>query len=254
MIAPLDQLCLFFLVCCRCGGVVAGFPIGNENNGIPMSVKALFTCCLSYLVFQFLPITFVASSYHAFNLCLLATREILIGLSIGFIVKISFAMIELAGHLIANEIGLNTGESFNPITESSSSFISILLVQLACVYFFISGLDKEILYCFIKSYTVLDIKLALSIKNFPLLIDYIQNIFLISFKIAAPLVLLNFLVNFCFAILGKAAPKINVFFLSFPLRIFSGFCLFSLILYLIAGHINDNFLALPEQIFRFLRA
>ena len=59
---------------------------------------------------------------------------------------------------------------------------------------------------------------------------------------------LNFLINFGFAILGKAAPKINVFFLSFPLRIFSGMCLLGLILYLIYSHISAEFNELPQKV------
>ena len=172
----------------------------------------------------------------------------------GFVIKISFAMLEMAGCLIANEIGLNTSENFNPLSENSSTFSSVLFVQFAMVLFFITDLDKELLSCFVQSYKIIDFQTSFQVSNLLELSNFISNIFVLSLKIAAPLMALNFLVNFGFAILGKAAPKINVFFLSFPLRIFSGICLLSLMLYLIYAHIDVEFNSIPQKVLTIIQS
>ena len=247
MTLPVQEIYLWMLILCRCSGFLSGFPFGGENNGIPGTVKVMLACALSYIVLTVIPLK-VEMPHNVFMYFSFAFREIITGLAMGFIIKISFAMIELAGHMIANEIGLHSGEMFNPITESNSSFSGIMLLQFGIVIFFITDLDKELLRCFVQSYQILDFETSFRIQNLSELSIFIGNIFILSFKIAAPIILLNFLVNFGFAILGKAAPKINVFFLSFPLRIFSGFCLLALTIYLIYAHIAADFQQLPQKV------
>ncbi len=247
MSLPVQEIYLWMLVICRCGGVLAGFPFGGENNGVPGTVKVLLACALSYIVLTITPLK-IDMPHTVFMHFFFAFREIIIGLAMGFVIKISFAMIEIAGHIIANEIGLNSGEMFNPITETNSSFAGIMLIQFGIVIFFVTGLDKELLRCFVQSYQILDFETPFRIQNLSELSFFIGNIFILSFKIAAPLILLNFLINFGFAILGKAAPKVNVFFLSFPLRIFSGFCLLALTIYLVYAHIATDFQQLPQKV------
>ena len=247
MTIPLEPIYLWLLIICRCSGLLAGFPLGGENNGIQNTVKVLLACALSYITLTTIPLEATLPNnvfFHFFQ----AAREVLIGLAMGFVIKISFAMLEMAGCLIANEIGLNTHENFNPLTENSSSFSSVLLVQFGVVLFFITDLDKELLSCFVQSYKILDFQTSFQVNNLLQLVNFISNIFILSLKIAAPLMVLNFLINFGFAILGKAAPKINVFFLSFPLRIFSGICLLGLMLYLIYAHIAVEFNGMPQKV------
>ena len=55
--------------------------------------------------------------------------------------------------------------------------------------------------------------------------------------IAAPFIALNFMINITFAILGKAAPKVNVFITSFAVRIIAGFTLLASSAALIVSYI-----------------
>ena len=48
------------------------------------------------------------------------------------------------------------------------------------------------------------------------------KIFLLAVQMAAPLIAINFLVNFSLAILSRAAPMINAFLLSIPIQIIAG--------------------------------
>ena len=170
----------------------------------------------------------------------------------GIVIKISFAIFELAGYFIANEMGLNNNEIFNPVSDQSSNFISLTLLQLSIALFFITGVHLDVLQCFSESYRWLPIQdLQILPSNFLLFIPLTQKIFLVGFKMAAPLIVLNFLVTFSFSILGKTSPKINVFFISFPARILLGLSLLSFILSLCYSHITKEFNYLPQTILQF---
>jgi type III secretory pathway component EscT len=79
------------------------------------------------------------------------------------------------------------------------------------------------------------------------------KIFLLAIQIAAPLMAISFLVNICFSVLGRAAPSLNVFVLSFPVQIFAGLTVFAMTLGLTLQYILRDMQQLPEIMLRFLR-
>ena len=67
-------------------------------------------------------------------------------------------------------------------------------------------------------------------------------------QIAAPIIAINFLVNMTFAVLGKVAPKVNVFITSFAVRILTGMAVLFATTGLIAHYILDRASGVPEMI------
>jgi flagellar biosynthetic protein FliR len=67
---------------------------------------------------------------------------------------------------------------------------------------------------------------------------------------AAPLLAINFIVTFAFAILGKAAPSINVFSESFSIRILAGMILLGLTFGLTAQAVLNALRGSPDMMLR----
>lgn len=246
MTISLPAIYLCFLILCRGSALLYNFPFGSSNN-VPNTVKIGLSVGLSYTLFLTLSPTTtlpLPSGYLPFLLHI--GKEIMIGWAMGITLRISFAIFETAGYCIANEMGLNNSEIFNPSSEQSNNFISLMFSQLAIAIFFINGVYLDLLQCFVDSYRWSPIQeLSLSSSQFLLLIPLTQNIFTVAFKMAVPLIALNLLITFAFSILGKTSPKINVFFLSFPLRILLGLSLLSFILYLCYSYITNEFARIP---------
>ena len=78
MSLPVQEIYLWMLIMCRCGGVLAGFPFGGENNGIPGPVKVLLACALSYIVLTITPLR-IEMPHSVFMHFFFACREIIIG-------------------------------------------------------------------------------------------------------------------------------------------------------------------------------
>ena len=79
------------------------------------------------------------------------------------------------------------------------------------------------------------------------------RIFLLAVQISAPLLAISFLVNMAFSVLGRAAPSLNVFILSFPVQILAGLTVFSMTLGLTIQYILRDMQHLPELMLHFLR-
>jgi flagellar biosynthetic protein FliR len=153
-------------------------------------------------------------------------------------VRITFFVLELAGELISTSIGLVTSQSLNPITGSNSSSIGTLLFYLGLLVFFITGIHHEVLRGFVKSFEIVPVgQSMLEIKSIDQFVRDTSSIFLVGLLIAAPFIALNFMINITFAILGKAAPKVNVFITSFAVRIIAGFTLLASSAALIVSYI-----------------
>ena len=57
----------------------------------------------------------------------------------------------------------------------------------------------------------------------------------------------------CFSVLGRAAPSLNVFLLSFPVQILAGLTVLSMTLGLIVQYILRDMALIPETMLQFLR-
>ena len=78
------------------------------------------------------------------------------------------------------------------------------------------------------------------------------SIFLLAVQIAAPLMAINFVVTLTFAILSKAAPGVNAFAESFPVRIAAGLTLLALALGLTAQLVLSGLHQAPELMLRLI--
>lgn len=180
-------------------------------------------------------------------------KEMLIGLLMGFAVRMVFFSIEFAGHIISTEVGLMMSHTFDPVDNQQSSTISTLLFYLTVLLFFITGTHKHILSTFIQSFNYIPLHASLfAIEGNTAIITGTNRVFALGLQIAAPLIALNFIINMTFAVLGKAAPKINVFMISFAVRILAGLSLLSMALYLIVQYLFHQIETIPQQMIQFI--
>src|SRR5215472_3286745 len=84
-------------------------------------------------------------------------QEVSIGLLMGFISRMVFYAVDLAGNFVAAELGLNMGVICNPLEGHSSQVPGMVLFFLASVVMFTLDLHHWVLAGFQHTYTVLPI-------------------------------------------------------------------------------------------------
>jgi flagellar biosynthetic protein FliR len=246
-----ELLLVWFLAALRSTGLMLFSPFFSSRT-IPATVRVLLTLILAFLVAgtQRIP---EAASLSAGTLVLWMVFEFVVGLFMGWAIRLTAYAIEIAGQVIASELGFSMGEQMDPTTGDSTNAVTSLLIAFGTVVFLASGAHQATLAAFVKSYSLAPFGgLRMSAQSGTMLVEVTGKIFLIAMQMAAPLVAVNFVVTLTFAILGKAAPAIQVFSESFAVRIVTGLMVLGLTLRLVAQLAMDRFQEAPDWMLRLL--
>jgi flagellar biosynthetic protein FliR len=150
-------------------------------------------------------------------------REILIGLSIGLLFQLAFASVAMAGEQIAFAMGLGFASMVDPQTGSPSPVLTQFMSILLILIFLITEGHHVLLRQLASSYEALPIGSEFSTDMFLGIAKAAALIFSAALLIAAPAIVLLFLVNLLIGFMTRVAPQMNIFSVGFPVTILAGF-------------------------------
>ena len=246
---PVDLGFCWLMVVLRATGVVVLLPT-LAGRALPPTVRVGLAVCLAGLLYGIVPHRSVPETLSVLVAAVIG--EVVLGLAMGFVGRLAFSAVELAGRLIANEIGLTAAPGFDapqPGQEPLAAFLAVF----AGVMFFALGAHFGVLAAFSRSFEFAPAGMAgFGPAATETLIRGTGHILELGLRIAAPFIALNFLVNLAFSVLGRAVPRMNVFILSYSVRLLGGFILLAGAGALIARYLVVEFNGLPFQLLEIL--
>ena len=154
---------------------------------------------------------------------LLAAQQVLVGLALGFAVRIVFAAIELGGEMIGLQMGLNFASFFDPATASQTNGVGRLFGAMVALLFVVIDGHLAVIAALVQSFTA-----------FPVSTDVLgwlrtlqpqlwgAEVFQLGLWIALPLVGMLLFINIVLGVISRVAPQINVFAVGFPVTLAVG--------------------------------
>jgi len=216
----LDAMFTGFMAFVRISVLLLTIPIFAGR--VPVQIRVAMGAMVAWLIVPFIPVQ-AEIPVGLGRLIVSSINEAIIGFTMGLAAQIAFATVEFAGRLIATEIGLMISSDINPFTESNAPTVSIVLYQMTVLVFLITGIHQDIFLAFLRSFDIQPAgQLMLNLKSADLLVRQTGDLLIVGFQMAAPVIAVNFILNLSFAVLGRAVAGMNVFILSFPLRILAG--------------------------------
>lgn len=238
-----EYLLTWLMVLLRSIGVVLLLPT-LAGRPLPQTVRVALSACLATLVSGIVP-PIAAMPITQADLVFAAMKEILLGLGMGFAGRMIFAAVEMAGRVITSEIGLSATPGMG-VPEPSHEPLAAFLSTFAGLMFFLLGGHLMAITAFARSFQLSPPgQAAFAVATPEILIVATAHVIELGVRMAAPFIALNFLVNLAFSVLSRAVPKMNVFILSYSLRLLAGIALLAAAGSLITRYLFVEFADLP---------
>jgi len=234
----------FMLVFARIGTMVMLLP-GFGELSVPVRVRLTVALVLTAVL---LPL-----HRNAYNLDLrsfgpvvvMLAQEILIGAVLGLTARLIISALQIAGSVIAQQLGLGFVTAVDPTQGQQSVIVGNFLTVLGVTLIFATDLHHLVIAALNDSYTLFQP------GDIPLLGDMaalttrtVATAFRIGIQLSAPFLLFGLLFNLGLGILSRLMPQMQVFFVGIPLSILLGF----LILLLVIGAMMATFLGAVENV------
>jgi flagellar biosynthetic protein FliR len=217
--------------------------------------KLALAFAVSLILFPMLDLNPVPLAGSIFTLGIGAAGEILLGLVIGFSVKLIFAGIQLAGQMVGYQMGLALANVMDPAQSQQV----LLLAQFNNLVALLIFLTINAHYWFIRALThsyrmipPLNVHFDGSLMEY--LIEMSGKMFVISIQVGAPIIAALLVTSVVFGLMARTVPQMNVFIVAMPLKIGVGLLFIGISLPYFSAFLKKIFNGLGQHILIMLKA
>jgi len=239
-----------FLVFCRVGAFFMTAPAFGDFSLSPrirLAVALAVAAALAPVASPFF-VKFNEGGVGALSMAIFA--ESLAGVFLGLSVRIFMSALNVAGQIIAFQMGLALAQIFDPTQEIQGALVGGFLTILGTTMVFAADLHHLLLAALADSYALLTPGVIPEIGDMAdVMISALSSAFSLGLRLSAPFILFGLVFYVGAGVLNRLMPQAQVFFMLMPANLMIGLML----LMLTTGLIMTVFLgALEEHVAQFL--
>lgn len=188
------------------------------TSGVPRTVRVMLAVGIA------LAVTSTASAHapaaELGPLVTSAVEQVAVGGSLGFLTRLLFSAVEGAGSLIDLAGGFSLAFAYDPLSLTNTSVFGRFYGILTTTLIFATNAHLVILQGFLRTFGTIPLDGSVSLAHLgPALVGGMTSMFISALQIAAPLMAVLFLADVALGMLSRISPQLNVFQISFPLKI-----------------------------------
>ena len=209
--------------------LVASAPaLGNPS--IPMRVRIGLALAITLCVAPTLgPMPQMEPGSQA-GLLILA-QQVVIGLALGFTMRIVFVAVEMAGELAGLQMGLGFATFFDPQNAGHIPVVGQFLGLIATLAFLVLNGHLQMIALLSQSFSTLPISgEAIAGMGLKAVVAWGGEIFAVGLLLSLPVLAALLIANLALGILTRAAPQLNMFAVGFPVTLAIGLLVLGLAL------------------------
>ena len=212
----------FMLTFVRLGSAFLLMP-GLGDAFVPTRVRLLLALALTLVLSPIIGPPMPDPEPQLLTILTFVGLEFVIGLFIGGTARVLQAALDVGGQFISLIMGVRNAELFNPSLGGQGSVISGFLGVTGIALFMAANLHHLMILGIMNSYTLFPFGQPIETGDFAdTFARFVNHGFSIGFQIAAPFVVVGFMIHMVSGIIARVIPQIQAFILILPVQILLG--------------------------------
>jgi len=213
----------------RIGGFVLAAPVLG-TRALPVRARVILVLAITSVLAPVVTPAIAIDPMSATGL-LTVVQQVIIGATIGMVLRLIFMVFEFAGQFVAQQTGLGFAAMVDPTSGSQVPVLAHLYVILASLIFFVSDAHLVLIKLLGDSFTLLPIgPLGLTSAGADIIVEWSATLFVSALLLSLPVVIALLAINLAFGVMSRSAPQLNIITIGFPVTILAGIVVVSLTL------------------------
>ncbi|MEW6379308.1 MAG: flagellar biosynthetic protein FliR [bacterium] len=219
------QFIPFVLIFIRVSGILFAAPLFGDRV-VPVQIRI----SLGLLVALILTPVLQKETWPSFSvtpepfvLFYLASTELMVGLILGFISRLLFDAVQLAGQLAGYQMGLAMSNILDPMSGIQVSLLGQLQNLVAGLIFLSLNAHHILIRALVSSFRLIP---PLKFQPQGILVEKVMvlagRMFILAIQIGAPVIAITIFTNVFLGLMARTMPQMNIFMVAMPLGIALG--------------------------------
>jgi flagellar biosynthetic protein FliR len=238
----------FMLVFARVAAMVMVLPALGQSN-IPVRIKIAIAVLLTLIILPLHRTAYTIDMSSMAPLVVSMLHEIIIGVVLGATAQVAMSALQVAGSVIAQQLGLGFVTAVDPTQGQQGVVIGNFLTMLGVTLLFATDSHHLIIAALNDSYTIFSPgDLVPSGDVAELATRAFSAAFKIGMQLSAPFLVFGLVFNIGLGVLARLMPQMQVYFVGVPLSILTGFLIFAAVLAAMMGTFLDYFVSVMHDL------
>ena len=236
------------LVFARIGAMVMLLPGLGEAN-IPVRIKLAIALLLTLVILPLHRAAYNIDMQSITALLVLMMHEIVIGVVLGATARVTLSALQVAGSVIAQQLGLGFVTSVDPTQGQQGLLIGNFLTILGLTLLFATDSHHLVIAALNDSYSIFAPGESMASGDVAsLATSAFTAAFKIGIQLSAPFLVFGIVFNIGLGVLARLMPQMQVYFVGVPLSILAGFLILALVLVTMMGTFLEYFIGVMHQL------
>ena len=206
----------------RIGGVVMVAPLLG-TRAVPRRVKGMFVLALAYALAPLAGPPPPLPGIDPLSIAL-ALRELLLGVLMGFLLRLAFEAGAMAGELVSQGTGLGFAVLADPLRGTNAGVVGQWFYLAFSLVFLAMDGHLGLVAMVADSWQAVPLRdpMPLEAGHFAIVSGFMGTLLRVGLQVALPVVLAMLAVNIAFGVLSRAAPALNPIQLGLPASVLLG--------------------------------
>src|SRR5436309_11452211 len=238
----------FMLVFARIGAMVMLLPGLGESN-IPVRIKLAIALVLTLVILPLHRAAYQIDMQSLAPLLVLMIHEIVIGVVLGATARVTLAALQVAGSVIAQQLGLGFVTAVDPTQGQQGILIGNFLTILGVTLLFATDSHHLVIAALNDSYSIFSPAETMASGDIASLATRaFAAAFKIGLQLSAPFLVCGLVFNIGLGVLARLMPQMQVYFVGVPLSTMAGVLVFALVITAMMGTFLDYFIGVMHEL------